>query len=178
LVHGEPINICSFYRPPASNINRINYLRTALSIINDSNIILAGDFNLPSITWEDGIGEIGANPVYGREVNSIFLDTVNESELEQQVYEYTREKHILDLVFISQPNATDKVCTIPGMSDHDAISFEVQISLEKQEVQRRKIFQFHKADKDEIISEIHEFSETFFEQNPYDQTIQDKLAPI
>ena len=27
-----------------------------------NNIILSGDFNLPSIIWEDGIGQIGANP--------------------------------------------------------------------------------------------------------------------
>ena len=60
------------------------------------------------------------------------------------------------------------------MSDHDAVRFEAQISLGKQEVEKkRKIFQFHKADKDGIIFEIHEFSETFFEQNQYDRTIHD-----
>ena len=41
-------------------------------------------------------------PVYGREVNSMFLDIVNEFGLEQQVYECTRENHTLDLLFVSQ----------------------------------------------------------------------------
>ena len=59
------------------------------------------------------------------------------------------------------------------MSDHDAVSFEVLSSLEKHKIQRRKIFQFHKADKDGIISEMHEFCETFFEHYPYRRTIQD-----
>ena len=90
-------------------------LKTALSMVtNVNNIILAGDFNLPSIIWKDGIGQIGVNPVYGREVNSMFLDIVNEFGLEQQVYECTRENHILDLVFVSQPNPINKIDTIPG----------------------------------------------------------------
>ena len=95
--------------------------------------------------------------MYGREVNSMFLDIVNEFGLEQQVYECTRENHILDLVFVSQPNTINKIDTIPGMSDHDAVSFEVLTSLEKHKIQRRKIFRFHKADKYGIASEMHEF---------------------
>ena len=69
-----------------------------------NHLILAGDFNLPSITWKDGIGQTELNPTYGREVNSMFLDTVNEFGLEPQVYECARGNHILDLVFASQPN--------------------------------------------------------------------------
>ena len=75
---------------------------------NTSDIILAGDFNLPSITWEDGIGQIGVNPIYGREVNSMFLDLVNEFGLEQQMYECTRKNHVLDLVFASVPTQHNK----------------------------------------------------------------------
>ena len=112
-------------------------------------------------------------PVYGREVNSMFLDIVNEFGIEQQVNECTRENHILDLVFVSQPNTINKMDAIPGMSDHDAVSFEVLTSLEKHKIQRRKIFQFHKADKDGIVSEMHEFCEKNFEHDPYRRTIQD-----
>ena len=53
------------------------------------------------------------------------------------------------------------------MSDHDVVSFEVLTSLEKHKIRRRKIFQFHKADKDRIISKMHEFCEKFFEHDPY-----------
>ena len=74
-------------------------------------------------------------------------------------------------MFVSQPNIINKIDTIPGMSDHDAVSFEVLTSLEKHKIQRRKIFQFHKADKDGIISEMHEFCEKFFEHDPYRRTI-------
>ena len=50
---------------------------------------------------------------------------------------------------------------IPGMSDHDAISFEVLTSLEKHKFQERKIFQYHKADEDGILSATAESCEKF-----------------
>ena len=95
---------------------------------------------MPSIIWKGGIGQTEPNPTYGREVNSMFLDAVNDFGLEQQVYEYTRGNHILGLVFASQPNIINNIVTIPGMSDHDAISFEVHIltSLEKHKLATRK----------------------------------------
>jgi len=49
-------------------------------------------------------GQTDLNPKYGSEVNSMFLDTVNEFGLEQQVYKCTRGNHILNLVLASQPN--------------------------------------------------------------------------
>ena len=87
----------------------------------------------------------------------MFIDTVNEFGLEQQVYECTRGNHILDVVFASQPNVINNIFTILRMSDHDAISFEVLTSLEKHKLQKRKIFQYYKADKDGILSAMAEF---------------------
>ena len=91
--------------------------------------------------------------------------------------ECTRENYILDLVFASQPNTINKIRNYilfqVYISDHDTISFEVLTSLGRQKVQGGKVFQFHKADKDGILSKIHEFYEQIFEQNPYHQTIHE-----
>ena len=70
---------------------------------------------------------------------------------------HTRENHILDLVFASQPNVINNIFTISGISDHDTISFEVLPSLKKHKLQERKIFQYHKADEDGILSATAEF---------------------
>ena len=59
--------------------------------------MLAGDFNLPDICWEDGLGSIKTSPAYGNEINNLFIDTLNDFALEQQVKERTRSAHILDL---------------------------------------------------------------------------------
>jgi len=44
---------------------------------------MSGDFNLPGIVWMDGNGQLGQNPAYGFELNSLFLDIIHDSSLEQ-----------------------------------------------------------------------------------------------
>ena len=56
---------------------------------NPSKIILGGDFNYPDISWDDGIGYIDTNPAYGREVNTLFLELLNDFGMEQLVGEPT-----------------------------------------------------------------------------------------
>ena len=58
----------------------------------------ARDFNLPSITWEEGLGSLISTPAYGQELNSLFIETMNEFGFEQFVNQPTRENHMLDLV--------------------------------------------------------------------------------
>ena len=96
---------------------------------NFKNIVIASDFNFPSIIWEDGVGSVERNPAYGREINNKFLDTINEFGLEQQVRECTRGSHILDIVLSSQPHTIKYVTVTPGMSDHEAVIFEALIKL-------------------------------------------------
>jgi len=50
--------------------------------------------------------------------------------------------------------------------------FEVLTSLDTHKLQKRKIFQYHKADEDGILSAMAEFCEKFFEQDLYNRTIQ------
>jgi len=52
-IHGEPIAIGSFHRPPDNNADPIEDLKTALSTLTLNHITLAGDFNLPCITALD-----------------------------------------------------------------------------------------------------------------------------
>ena len=60
------------------------------------NIIIAGDFNLPSIMWSDTGASITSSPAYGRELNSLFLEIIDDYGLEQLVYQPTRQGNILD----------------------------------------------------------------------------------
>ena len=72
------------YRPPNNNTTPITMLNNFLSNIfhNESShspqILLAGDFNLPSISWIDGTGQIYPNPTYGADVNQSLLESINE----------------------------------------------------------------------------------------------------
>ena len=94
--------ICSFYRSPNNSLNPLIQLRQSLnqlaSEVTFPFIILAGDFNLLDITWSDGHGCINPSPAYGVDVNTYFLDTINDHGLKQLVCDPTRNDHILDLV--------------------------------------------------------------------------------
>ena len=58
-----------------------------------------GDFNFPSIVWSDGSGQLNPCPAYSTELNSLFLDVINDAGFEQLVTSPTRNDHVLDLVF-------------------------------------------------------------------------------
>ena len=85
-------------------------------------IILAGDFNLPSIYWSEGSGQLQPNTFYRHEINSLFLDVINDCSLEQFVTSPTRGNNILGLTFSSQPIISDTYI-VSGMSDHEAVLF-------------------------------------------------------
>ena len=127
----NPIFICSFYRPPNNLLQPLVKMHESLSELLNSNvslpcIILAGDFNLPSIYWSDGSGQLQSNPVYGHEINSLFLDVINDCSIEQFVTSPTRGSNTLDLTFSSQSIIPD-TSIVPGMSDHEAVLFTIHL---------------------------------------------------
>ena len=84
------IHICSFYRPPGSACEPLQYLRESMYKIIDKEgpscrVMLAGDFNLPDICWEDGLGYVKTRSVYGSKINNLFINILNDFALEQQV---------------------------------------------------------------------------------------------
>ena len=64
------------------------------------------------------------NPIYGHEINSLFLDIINDCSLEQFVTSLTRGNNTLDLTFPSQPIISD-TSIVPEMSDHEAVLFTI-----------------------------------------------------
>ena len=82
----SPIYICSFYRPPSTDSIPLTQLQMVLNNLQLShsfpNSIVAGDFNLPSIVWLDTGASIEPSPAYGRELNSLFLELIDDNGLE------------------------------------------------------------------------------------------------
>ena len=67
-------------------------------------------------------------PTYGNSFNKLFLSIINDTSLELFVHLPTRQNKIilLDLVFSSHPKISHLVI-VPGISDHDAITFDLDI---------------------------------------------------
>ena len=52
------------------------------------------DFNFPSIVCSDGSGQLNSCPTYGTELNSLFLDVIDDVGFEQLVTSPTRNDHV------------------------------------------------------------------------------------
>jgi len=132
LLHNQkPLHICSLYRPPDSPVTNLKNCLSQLFTIDPDNslcILIGGDFNFPGISWQDGYAHINPSPTYGIGINQHFVDTINDHGLEQFISISTRGNNVLDLLFCSYPYFISNVETTPGISDHDAILYSLNLS--------------------------------------------------
>ena len=162
------------YRPPNNLTAPISELRDSLNKLLDQKpgIISAGDFNLPAIQWEEGMGCIQSSSTYRNDVNYLFIETINDSGLEQLVTQPTRNNHILNLVLTSQPDLINDVNVVPGISDHEAVTFKIKFSPTTPPSKLRKVYQYHKANTNSILEEMNHFLSTFLSQDPYQYSVE------
>ena len=92
----------SFYRHTNSDSASIRAISEKLLAIIDKErpkkIILAGDFNLPSVNWENN--DFAPSLQYGWDVNQMALDRCDDLFL-------TWGKNILDLIFVSSSDLVE-----------------------------------------------------------------------
>lgn len=163
--------ICSYYRPPQSDLQPILELGESIDMVKRKNpncdIIVAGDFNFPSIEWNDGQGTILPNPTYGHNLNEVFLDTIDNHNLEQFVNSPTRQSNVLDLVFTSTPSLIREPHTAPGMSDHEIVIFFInrkRPAINKKTL--RRVYLYHRGDISSLQNELRQFQEHFSASDP------------
>ena len=159
----SPIYIASFYRQPNRDTASLLSLQADLEKLfkNQSvpKLLLCGDFNLPSINWQDY--SVNDNPQYGLLVNECMLDIVEAFHLEQQVSEPTRLNNVLDLILTTMPDSVGSVNIVPGMSDHEGVPAECETNIQTNKKQPRTVFIHRKANKDRIEEDLKQFSEEF-----------------
>ena len=64
------------------------------------------------------------SPAYGRELNSLCLELMDDYSLEQLVYQPTRQGNIPDIVLTSHP---DMISDTDVKPDHEAICFDINL---------------------------------------------------
>ena len=57
--------------------------------------------------WSDTGASITPSPVYTRELNSLFLEIIDDYGLEELFYQPTRQGNILDIILTSDPDNYD-----------------------------------------------------------------------
>ena len=181
FTNAKPLFIASFYRPPNNRKQDLDQLRQSLSKLmtqhrrSHPNIIIGGDFNLPDINWESGTT---TNPCTSN--HQELLDLLLENSLSQVIREVTRpaSSNILDLLITSNPALVSDVNVLPGISDHDIISFTFSGNLKFAPKPSRKIFQFHKANQEGLSEAVRNFSTEFLASSPELSSVDENWIKI
>ena len=177
----SPLYIFSFYRPPNNDPNSLNQLSNAIATLYESespqtNVIIAGDFNAPDITWTEGIGQVKPSPSYGTAVNYSLLDLASDYHFEQLVHENTRQNHILDLVFSTNPAYVSNVKVTPGISDHEAVFYCYNSTPLTNQKSACKIYLYNQGNFDAIKQCMQCFQTSFLSSNPYINSVQENWS--
>ena len=147
----------------------------AITISNNGrlpNIILSGDFNLPSIDWETNT--VRDNPQYGQAINSKLVEIANNNDLIQMVTEPTRGNNILDLLFTTNPALVEHIEIHPGMSDHNIVITDVNLRARTVMKKPRKVHLFKKADMGSLDKDIEQDLTRYLEdENKENETTED-----
>ena len=174
----QPLYLGSYYRQPSSTIEIMEELEKSIEAITISNngrlpnIILSGDFNLPSIDWETNT--VRDNPQYGQAINSKLVEIANNNDLIQMVTEPTRGNNILDLLFTTNPALVEHIEIHPGMSDHNIVITDVNLRARTVMKKPRKVHLFKKADMGSLDKDIEQDLTRYLEdENIENETTED-----
>lgn len=108
--------LCALYRTPNADDMFLMKLYDRLLSLCGKHVLLTGDFNLPSIVWDNL--SYGCSPSGDSILDIMFL-----LNLKQAVDVCTRGGSILDLLFLSEIFSDGHVAIEPGISDHKLIFF-------------------------------------------------------
>ena len=158
---GEPIQIGTIYRSPSSP----NLERSLFEVVKSidrkvaltGNLLIVGDFNLPSVQWIDGCGYSGQKSVVP------FLECLANYSLYQAVNFPTRYRDghppsLLDLVIVNDHEALLNVAPLPpfGASDHAAIRCSLRLYPEKS-VFTKHVYRDYRLMKQELAGQDWSF---------------------
>ena len=137
--------LASYYRPPDNDTGSLEKLQSSLDKLGspkNSNIIMAGDMNLPG--WDTANGCLkGAS---NTSLHNLFSDSMADHNLTQIVEEPTRGENTLDLICTNNPSQVNRVYTIPGIADHNGVFAELDVRPIRLKQKRRSIPLYRKAD--------------------------------
>ena len=100
------------------------------------------------------VNSIEAAPIYGSVLNTSFFDLINDTSLEQFVHSPTRLNNLLDLVFCTY-SKINNLSTVPGISNHDAITFHFDINKHStSSIKQHKIPLYHRGNTELIKQDL------------------------
>ena len=86
---------------------------------------------------------------------------VENSGLDQVVDFQTRDDNLLDIFLTNRPSLIQSCKSLPGISDHEIVYVESDVSVKYQRPIRRKIWLWSKADLPRMKEDMNSFSDEF-----------------
>ena len=95
-----------------------------------AHLLIGGDFNFPGWDWQTATPTLKPRAPYPG-LHNDFHDLINDHDLEQLVWEPTREDNTLDLYLTNCPQLIPRTEVIPGLSDHNIPYCEFIVNISK-----------------------------------------------
>lgn len=149
-----------------------DYVET--NIKHRPNVIIAGDFNLPGIRWD----ELSPGVSYVRH-SKILLDLALNFDFIQAVGQSTRHGKTvdttLDLVFVSKELSNYDVSVCNGLSDHDLVSLTRYLNVDEPSKEHPEKFvrNFERASDVDILDYLDVALSDFNHPRPVNETWED-----
>ena len=166
------------YRSPNSTTenNEIFLENLTWAKNNFTEVIVVGDFNLPSISWDTNYSSAA--------YENMFLDTINDCGFHQMIRECTRYRasqtaSLLDLILVSDPSSicNIEICDPIGKSDHCRIEFEVKNEFEIKEPFIYR-YNFRKIDENKFKLKMSTTDWNFLDRLTIDESYNRFIAEI
>ncbi|XP_072036924.1 uncharacterized protein [Amphiura filiformis] len=170
------LRLGSFYRTPNGGTEPLEKLQDSVNKVlsksgtKHENILLCGDFNLPDIDWD----ALCTKPDSKRKaLHNTALELLGELPLIQLVTVVTRQasQNCLDLIFTNNQNIVSNIQTHSGISDHDIVTCDINVSPKWKRKPIRKIYQYNKADVSSLKCSLQKETETFFANQPEQNSV-------
>lgn len=163
----KDVIVCACYRPPNAPSGFSNDFHGVLSDLHvrfpATPILILGDFNFPDISWNNS----HLSPGSGSSESACFLNTCAQFNLTQLVMCPTRITHssasTLDLVLTSHPDLVQSLSVLPGLSDHEAIVFNLPCASPRKQKSKKRFRDYSRADYGTINTELEHFTSVFLE---------------
>ena len=181
-IKGRRSLILGTYYNPNGNVSSLRELETSLlkmgEKLNSNDVLLAGDFNIPNINWNNDSVVEGCSSQLPA---NTLLNIQGECGFKQLVHEATRSQHntknILDLVFTNNESMVESIKVVPGISDHEMVNFNLKLKCKRKRIPKRMVFLRKKANSQQMEEDMLNFSDHYF-LNLSDSSVNEKWSAI
>ena len=101
------------------------------------------------------------------------LDFVNANYLTQMTDKPIRNDNVLDLTLSTNPDLISDLEIQPGMIDHCAVTYNVNLAVKRQKKPDRYVYQYRKGDLEGVKRDLGEFKEKFLSNDPLGRPVDD-----